>query len=443
MRLIERLTTRTEEQRYTLTDYLQWVSYSFQGNTYYPQTTYGTQGGEGVDGSYQGLVQGAYKANGIVWACILARLLVFSEARFQYQRFQSGRPSSLFGDATLEILEHPWPNGTTGELLARMEQDASCAGNSYWTERNGVLKRLRPDWVTILHRSPNDPANDLADDLDARLYGYAYTPGGLGSGRDPVFLYPEAVAHYSPIPDPLAVWKGMSWLTPILREIDADDLMTEHKARFFRNGATPNLVVKMDPAVTPEKVEQFAEIMDANSVGVANAYKTLYLGGGADVSIVGSSFEQMAFRATQGAGETRIAAAAGVPPIIAGFSEGLESATYSNYGQARRRFADGTLRPLWRSAAASLEHLVSTPAGARLWYDDRDIAFLRDDHQDEANTRQADTQAIKALVEAGYDPNEVIRAVTSGDLASLTGKHTGLTSVQLQPPGISAPATTE
>jgi hypothetical protein len=30
------------------------------------------------------------------------------------------------------------------------------------------------------------------------------------------------VAHWSPIPDPLANFRGMSWLTPVLREIDAD-----------------------------------------------------------------------------------------------------------------------------------------------------------------------------------------------------------------------------
>jgi phage portal protein BeeE len=58
---------------------------------------------------------------------------------------------------------------------------------------------------------------------------------------------------------------------------------------------------------------------------------------------------------TQGAGETRIAAAAGVPPVIVGLSEGLQAATYSNYSQARRRFADGTMRPLWRNAAVARE----------------------------------------------------------------------------------------
>ena len=43
---------------------------------------------------------------------------------------------------------------------------------------------------------------------------------------------------------------------------------------------------------------------------ISNAYETLYLGGGADVKVVGNDFRQMDLKATQGAGETRIAAAA-------------------------------------------------------------------------------------------------------------------------------------
>ena len=119
------------------------------------------------------------------------------------------------------------------------------------------------------------------------------------------------------------------------------------------------------------------------------AYKTMYLAGGADVTIVGSDLKQLDFKLTQGAGETRIAAAAGVPPIIVGLSEGLQAATYSNYGQARRRFSDLTMRPLWGNVVGSLATIVPVPGGAELWYDDRDIPFLAEDRKDEARDRHA------------------------------------------------------
>jgi hypothetical protein len=80
----------------------------------------------------------------------------------------------------------------------------------------------------------------------------------------------------------------------------------------------------------------------------------MFLGGGADAKVVGSDLKQIDFKVTQGHGETRIAAAAGSRRSSSGCPKGLDSATYSNYAQARRRFADMTMRPLWRNAAGSL-----------------------------------------------------------------------------------------
>jgi hypothetical protein len=41
---------------------------------------------EGIGSDFAGLVNGAYKANGIVFACELTRMALFSEARFQWRR---------------------------------------------------------------------------------------------------------------------------------------------------------------------------------------------------------------------------------------------------------------------------------------------------------------------------------------------------------------------
>jgi hypothetical protein len=49
----------------------------------------------------------------------------------------------------------------------------------------------------------------------------------------------------------------MSWLTPVLREIQADQSMTTYKRKFFENGATPNLVVKHALGASTESIEKF------------------------------------------------------------------------------------------------------------------------------------------------------------------------------------------
>jgi len=409
-----------------------WVGMQFNGMQYtLPNTGGGTlaQDRENITSSFQGYVEGAYKSNGVIFACMLARAMLFSEARFQYMRRIDGRPGKMFGDPALRILEKPWPGGTTGDLLGRMIQHADLAGNAYVLRQNNSLRMLRPDWVTIILGSRT------GSELDNELVGYSYQPGGPSSGEDPVGLLPESVAHFVPpgSADPSARYRGLSWLTPIINEILADNAATQHKLSYFQNGATPNRVVTLDAEITREKFEAWIETFENSFKGAADAYKTLYLGGGADVTIVGNDMKQVAFTETQGAGETRIAAAAGVPPIIVGLSEGLESATYSNYGQARRRFADLTMRPLWRNAAASLARIVDGPRLAELVFDDRDISALQEDQKDEAEIQATQAGAISTLIMAGYDPDSVVQAVTAGDLLQL--QHSGLVSVQLFEPG--------
>jgi len=378
---------------------------------------------------YAGLIQSGYAANGVVFACMLARQLVFSAIRFQYQRIAAGRPSELFGDRSLGLLEQPWAGGTTQDLLSRMVQDADLAGNSYWTNVfTGELVRLRPDWVDVALA----PRYWQGGIVGYKRIGYVYTEGGYASGHEPVPLHLDEVAHFAPLPDPLASYRGMSWLTPIVREVQADSLMGQHKRKFFENGATPNMIVK-HPTGSADAVKKFQEMLEAGHAGVDNAYRTLHIGGGADATVVGSSLQQIDFAVVQGHGETRIAAAAGVPPVIVGLSEGLAAATYSNYAQARRRFADGTMHPLWQNAAGSLGLLFPTPPGVRLWYDASNVPFLREDEKDAAEIQAMEAGTMRQLTDAGYTPDSVLRAVTSGDWGLLA--HSGLFSVQLQAPG--------
>jgi phage portal protein BeeE len=389
-----------------------------------------------IESDFQGYVEGIYKRNGAVAALLFVRQMVFSEARFQYRRMNNGRPGDLFGTADLALLEEPWPNATTGDLLTRMIGDADLAGNAYFTVvgegANRRIRRLRPDWVTIVSGSRSEPSLYGAA-LDAELLGYIYSPRTPGAGTtEGTILTPDQVAHFAPIPDPIANWRGMSWLTPVLREVSADSAATLHKLKFFENGASLQVVVSVDAAVKKPDFDRFVAAMEEQHKGADNAYRTLYLGGGADATVVGADMKQLDFKATQGAGESRLAAAAGVPSVIVGFSEGLQGSSLNagNYASSRRRFADGTLRPLWRNAAGSLATLVSVQGGAALWYDDRDIAFLREDRKDAAEIQGAQAQTIRTLVDAGYEPASVVAAVEAEDYRLL--KHTGYYSVQLQ-----------
>lgn len=424
-----------------------WAGNGLDNQAFWTSSLTGNTEKLGTD--FQSYVMDAYKSNGVVFACMLVRQMIFSEARFQWREYRQGRPGELFGSPELDLLENPWPNGTTGELLARVDVTASLAGNYYGTtaDDDGNLGRsaqgssrrivhMRPDWTTIVISSASGNPNAL----DARVVGYVYDPLDTGSGPviEPVLLLPSEVCHYSPLPDPAARFRGMSWLTPIVEEITADKAATKHKGKFFTNGATPNMAIVMDPSVTPEKFKEYVQLIKEAHQGADKAYKTLFLAGGADVKPLSMDFKQMDFKATQGTSETRIAAAAGVHPTVVGLAEGLQGSSLNagNFQAAARLTANKTMRPLWRMAAASLQTLVTPPRPtAKLWYDDRDIAFLHDDATDQSKIRFNDAQTLRQLVDGGFGADAAVEYVATNDLNRLKGSHSGLVPVQLRPPG--------
>lgn len=386
----------------------------------------------------------AYRGNSVVFAAMAVRAAVFSEARFIWRSLEKGRTGHLDGTQELLILEKPWPGATTGELLARMIQDVDLVGNAIVAKRPAHeltgrprLKRLRPDWCVAVY-GINERINDTIDNLvehpDAEIVGWVYTPGGMASGADPIPLLPDEVAHWAPYPDPESPERGISWLTPALREIEADREATTHKAKFFRNAATPNMIVKLG-IDEPDAFNQWVDRFRATNEGRHNAYKTLFLNQMADATVVGSNFQQMDFRNTVGISESRIAMDSGVPATILGTTEGMQGSSLNagNYGQVRRRFADITMRPLWRSVCGALENIVNVPPASQLWYDAADIPALQEDQLDAAQIVSTQASAIRQLIDGGYDPDTVRDAVDTLDIARL--RHTGRLSVQLQPPG--------
>lgn len=374
---------------------------------------------------------GAYEANSVVFAVEAKRLLVFSEARFQWQQLVSGRPGNLFGTPALSILEEPWPGATTRDLLAVAELDVATRGMSPWVRDPGddrYLLRLDPNYVKILTRAAVDQVSGQT--VGEQLIGYAH----IGPNREPTIYAPNEIAVYRPYP--ADQWAGRSWLSSCLPDIDADDLITAHKRTTLRKGANLSYVVSLDPMLTDEQFNAFVAAYRESHEGPQNSGSTTFLRG-ADIKTIGQSWESLSLKATQSAGETRIAAAGGVHPSLIGLSEGLGGSALNagNYTSAKKAFVDGTMRPHWGAFAGALQSLIGAPTGARLWYDDRDIPFLREDVRDQAEIRAKDAQTMRTLIDAGYEPDAVVDAVTAGDLARLLGRHTGLYSVQLQPPG--------
>jgi len=89
----------------------------------------------------------------------------------------------------------------------------------------GWFATRRREWIRRMARTgcdgprlENDPEVE-AGDIGRGRARIIYHPGGPESGREPVALLRSEIAIWAPIPDALASFRGMSWLTPIMREV--------------------------------------------------------------------------------------------------------------------------------------------------------------------------------------------------------------------------------
>lgn len=384
-------------------------------------TSYGSADREAILPQIAALAQSSHAVNGVVFAAIQARIMLLSEASFCFQRLTD---RGTFTNADLRILQVPWPDGTSAELLARMELDVSLAGNAYIWNPPGDdrLVRLRPDWTTIISRIVEVPGGGRY----RQVIGYWWEPPkGLETEGTGQFYPAGEVVHWAPLPDPQANFRGMSWLTPVLREVQADTGMTTYKTKYLDNAATPNLVLKYPQKLQPATIDSLRDRINARYGGVANAWKTLVLDQGADLLAMGNNLQQMDFTNVAALGAERILAAANVPGILVGL-EALRGAG-RGYEESLRRFADLWARPQWRSACGVLQKVVpdSTPlqedgAPVRLWYDTSDIAALQDGEMTRSQATLVRAQGVLALNQTNrYDPQSIIDAVEAADLSLL------------------------
>jgi hypothetical protein len=377
-------------------------------------TSYASPDREPVLPQLAAYAQQANSSNAIIFAAILVRMSLFSEARFA---FQAKDDRHLFGTTALAKLEEPFgPESTTGHLLARMEQDAFLAGNAYIWDPPGEdrLVRLRPDWVTIVSERVR-----VADSgWYRRPVAYWFEPPRSLMSRDEGFLVPAAeCVHWAPIPDPQADFRGMSPLTPIARDLAGDDGMTRYKLRYLQNDASPNVIIKYAQKLQESTIDKIRERTAARYAGPDNAGKTLVLDQGADLTLVGNSLSQMDFSGVSSVGVERILAACAVPGVLVGL-EPLRGAG-RGFGESMTKFANLWARPEWRSACGALEKITDVPAGNRLWFDVADIQALQEGETARAQAALVRAQALLAHHQAGYDLMSAVAAVESGDLTQL------------------------
>lgn len=366
----------------------------------------------------------------IVGAAVLRRALVLSQIAF---RWRDVRTRQLFGTPDLDALNFPSPWRTLPDLLAKAETHVSYFGNAWFFRDMGSLSLLDPEKVSTL--TVLDGRGTGGRILERRVH---YWPDGIGQGTFDV-IPSTNVAHWPALDlDPTSDFVGLSWVRQASSEIAQDNQASVYIRRFFDNAATPSLVVSIPREYTREQAELWAEMSARELAGVDNAHKVHYMGVGADVRPIGSNIQDLALKDLRGELESRVAARSLVPAVILGVPTsavtGGSALNAGNYSTTRRVWADTWFSPTVAALCRALQRLYPPPPGGELWFDPTDVMFIQEDRADEAEIVKSKVAAIRQGIDAGFDPDSVVRAVADGNFDALVGAHTGLTSVQLQPP---------
>ena len=412
-----------------------WDVFTHQGQPYAlnglygePEQTLRGSEREAAPRNFQAAVSQLHRRNGVISGAVTARALLVSQLAF---RWRSEIDGATFGNANLAPLERPGPL-TRQQLLWRVEQDICYAGNAYVRRMpDGTLRRLRPDWVSILLASDESP-DDVARGADVVPVGYLYRPAEDSPAK---VLGLSEVAHLAPEPDPTAHYRGESWVSSVVREILTDLQATDHIDKYFANAATANMIVKPPENVaTKAQFDEWVEAFDSGLQG-SGKWKNIYLGGGADAQVVGASLADLDMSSLQGGLESRVSVRSRVPAVILGIREGLAGSSLNsgNYGATRRMWADGWFHGYATSLCASFERIVARPQSAELTFDPERVLFLQEDAKDAADIMAVKATALQALDSAGYQADSAVTALANGDISALIGGHDGLQSVQRQP----------
>jgi len=392
----------------------------YGGNTYLLNNqTYGPQITAPLSGAAHALA-----SNGVAYGIFRQRVDLFAQGKFRFRRFGNPRPT-LADSFSSEALGRVQPERALFELC---EMSAATGGAGYFVDDGPALRRLPAEHCTIVlgsDRYPDDP--HLA--WDARKIGLIYKHPG---GGDPEVWAWDEVYPYIPEIDPENPWRGISWLRPAMEDIESDNGARRYLTKFFHNHATPNTVVVFASDVPIANVEAFKDLFLEKHAGVERSFRTAFLGGGADIKVVGASLKELDTADVRQQVHKDIAAAAGVPIIAAGIEQG----TYANSKESKRALADSKIRYLWTVVAETFAPAIAVPSEAELYVETAHISALQADALDDAQVLAVQAQTMRTLGDGGWEKASVVQGVVKGDLSMI--QDTGLVPVQLLPPGMTS-----
>ena len=354
---------------------------------------------------YANAADQGYRNNELIFACIQEYITSASEAILVVgNKDDDGNLIPTTDARATQLIAEPNPSMDTVAFLEALHMQLLIGGNVYlFTPRSAIgtitgMYWLRPDRVQII---PNE--------MTGAARGYKYT-----IGNTPYIIPAEFIAHHKTT-DPLNDWYGLGNLQVLAKMVNLDTDATDFARSVFENKGVPAGFLKVARKINnQDEADSIRRNWHARFAGKSNWQRIGVLDEDATYEQLAPNMGDMAMPDLRGITESRICAVFGIPPIVVGAKVGLDSATYSNYKQAKESLWEETLLPAYKRVGAFLTRaLRDTPDFKEMefGFDFSDVRALSDDMKEMADVTKTRSESAAILIKAGYEPESVSEAL--------------------------------
>jgi len=339
--------------------------------------------------NFESMVRHGWRKNELIFSCINKAANTASQVELKVYSRRDG--NELPEHPLKSLIQKPNPFMSEYDFWSAVIIYQKLAGRAIFEKvrsRAGQVVQLwplRPDWVKPLASS------------QSMIGGYEYAPPGMS----PQTLLPEDVLDFK-LFDPINFYNGWPPVAVAARVGDVDNAVTDYVRLFFEKGGAPPGLLKTVQKLQDTQVADIRRRWRERYGGFEHWLEPAVLDSDAEYQRIGLSFAEMGFGELDARSEARICMVMDIPPILVGAKIGLDRATYSNYGEARRAWWEDSLIPLYANFLDVIINQLATEFGDDIsieWDFSRVNAL-----QEERNMRW--TRATEALKAGAITVNE-------------------------------------
>lgn len=311
----------------------------------------------------------------------------------------SDQRTQVVQHAALKLLNNPNSFHTRFEFFEGSQQHEELTGETFWVlDRENGMNFPTSMWYVRPDRMMPIPSPD------SYLVGWMYT--GPNGEQIPLTL-DEVIQEKRP--DPLDSYRGAGPVQSIMPNIEQQRYATEYQRNLFINGADPGGVIQTPNCLNEQEFQEMVDRWREGHQGVARAGAIGVLENGATWMPNNQSNKDLEYGNLRLANRDELREAWRIHKAMMGTSDDVNRA---NAETAEEIFSSTLTVPRLNRRRDTLNNKLlpmfgATGHGVEFDYDSP-VATNREEANEELIAK---ANAANALVAAGYDPTDVLKAV--------------------------------